>query len=368
MRGDEIDLRRSLRVRGLGACAAVCLAGAAACVGASPLTVGAPGSAGAMSAGGGPGGDGGQSDRGTGGASAGSSACKTHCPSGQTCSAGKCALCDGFVMPNPASAALPNPASYAVAAGVVTDMVTGLRWEQNPPSDGYVQPTAATYCANNRTGGLSSWRLPTVIELVSLLDFTVPFPATSIDGSAFPNTAAEKFWTSTAFLLPGSDRIENAYVLDFGYSRTDSSALTGADVAVRVRCVAPPAGGPSCYPPPRFTVTGTASAGTVADASTKLVWQRGFSSAMTWESAKRYCSNAPFRLPTLKELQTIVDYTIPIPETTINATAFPKTPNDYFWTSSPAAGLPGKAWIVSFSSGATFTMPTGDSWRVRCVK
>jgi hypothetical protein len=28
----------------------------------------------------------------------------------------------------------------------------------------------------------------------------------------------------------------------------------------------------------------------------------------------------------------------------------------------------GKAWIVSFSSGATFTIPTGDTWRVRCVR
>jgi hypothetical protein len=70
----------------------------------------------------------------------------------------------------------------------------------------------------------------------------------------------------------------------------------------------------------------------------------------------------------MKELQTIVDYTVPVPEGAIDTAVFPKTPADYFWTSSPVAGSPGKAWIVSFSSGATFTIPTGDIWRVRCVR
>ena len=307
---------------------------------------------------------------GRGGASAGTGACATTCPSGQTCNAGKCAVCGGFVMPNPVASALPNPASYDTSvAGVVTDRVTGLTWEQTATPGTFDQPTGASYCANSRTGGLSGWRLPTVTELISLVDFTVPFPGAAIDGAAFPGTTPDKFWTSTPYLNPGSDPSANAFVVDFGYARTDSSPVTGDGVAVRVRCVVPSAvRGPSCYSPPRFIVAGTGTSATVTDASTKLVWQRSFSATgMTWDAAKTYCPKS-FRLPSWSELQTIVDYTVPVPEGAIDTAVFPNTPADYFWTASPAAGIPGKAWIVSFSSGATFTIPTGDPWRVRCVR
>ena len=308
---------------------------------------------------------------GRGGAGAGTGVCATTCPSGQTCNAGKCAVCGGFVMPNPAAAALPNPASYDTSvAGVVTDRVTGLTWEQTATPGTFDQPTAASYCTNNRTGGLSGWRLPTVTELVSLVDFTVPLPGATIDGAAFAGTAADKFWTSTPYLDPSIAEPANAFVVDFGYGRTDSSPVIGDGIAIRARCVVPSAvRGPSCYSPPRFIVAGTGTSATVTDASTKLVWQRGFSgTTMAWDAAKNYCSKASLRLPSTKELQTIVDYTVRSPGPTIDTTVFPKTPADYFWTSSPVAGSPGKAWIVSFSSGATFTIPTGDTWWARCVR
>jgi hypothetical protein len=330
-----------------------------------PLSTSAPGGAITVSSGGSPGTGGARTSGGTGGAPAATSACSTACFSGQTCSAGACVVCDGFVMPNPASAGLPNRASYVAAAGMVTDAVTGLTWEQTPTPSTYDQPSAEEYCASNRTGGLSTWRLPTALELVSLLDFTVPFPAAAIDAEVFPATPAEKFWTSTPYLGPRAGPPANAYVIDFGYGRTDSSPVTGDDVAIRVRCVT---AFPQCYSPPRFTVTGTASEGTVTDAATKLVWQRGFGTAMTWAAAQLICTKAALRLPSVKELQTIVDYDVPVPETTIDTTLFPNTPNEYFWTSSAAAGLPGRAWIVSFSAGATFTVPSDDKCWVRCVK
>ena len=371
MPGEPIEQFRLL-VRRLGPCAAACLAGLVACVGnTDPLSMSTPQTADAMNAGGAPGTVGVPTGGGGAGGQGGAGVCATTCPSGQTCNAGKCAVCGGFVMSNPVASALPNPASYDTSvAGVVTNTVTGLTWEQTATPGTSDQPTAASYCTNNRTGGLSGWRLPTVTELISLVDFTVPFPTASIDGVAFPGTAADKFWTSTPYLGPSGGPPANAFVIDFGYSRTDSSPVTGNDVAVRVRCVVPSAvRGPSCYAPPRFIVAGTGTSATVTDASTKLVWQRSFSAnTMTWDAAKTFCSKTSLRLPSWSELQTIVDYTVPVPEGAIDTAVFPKTPADYFWTSSPAAGIPGKAWIVSFSSGATFTIPTGDTWRVRCVR
>jgi hypothetical protein len=252
----------------------------------------------------------------------------------------------------------------------VTDAVTGLTWEQAAAPGTYEQPTAASYCAANRTAGIAGWRLPTITELVSLVDFTVPSPGPTIDGATFPGTPGEKFWTSSPYLGPSAGPPADAYVVDFEYGATDSSPVTGADVAVRARCVVPSAArGAGCYAPPRFTVAGTGSSATVTDASTKLLWQRAASAtAMTWGGAKTTCARASLRLPSMKELQTIVDHTIPAFEVTIDTAIFPKTPADYFWTSSPFAGSPDKAWVVSFSSGATFAIPTDDAWRVRCVR
>ena len=43
-------------------------------------------------------------------------------------------------MSNPVASALPNPASYdSSVAGVVTDTVTGLTWEQTAAPDTYDQ-------------------------------------------------------------------------------------------------------------------------------------------------------------------------------------------------------------------------------------
>jgi hypothetical protein len=60
----------------------------------------------------------------------------------------------------------------------------------------------------------------------------------------------------------------------------------------------------------------------------------------------------PWRLPTADELQTIVDYSKPYPDPTINTTWFPNTPSSsYYWTSSPYVGISSYAWYVNFYYG-----------------
>jgi len=61
-------------------------------------------------------------------------------------------------------------------------------------------------------------------------------------------------------------------------------------------------------------------------------------------------------LPTVKELSSIVDFTVAGPA--INQTAFPSTPADRFWTSSPYAGSSGYAWDVFFYDGFSSTSST----------
>jgi hypothetical protein len=125
---------------------------------------------------------------------------------------------------------------------------------------------------------------------------------------------------------------------------------------------------PRCHPTNRFVVL---SGGLVRDTLTKLVWQQQASATkMTWADAQTYCSSAGsgFRVPTVKELRSIVDLTVSPPGPTIDQTAFPNTPTTSFWTSSPYAGSSGRAWYVSFYNGYSAFYDVGASDYVRCVR
>jgi Protein of unknown function (DUF1566) len=124
------------------------------------------------------------------------------------------------------------------------------------------------------------------------------------------------------------------------------------------------------------TVSGPGN-GTVQDTKTGLIWQQTVPSATyTWAGAKTYCGSTAvstslggmgWRLPTRKELQTIVDYsqaTAP----TIDSTAFPSTPANWFWSSSPLAVSSSNAWGVYFGNGSTYNLDVSNTGSVRCVR
>jgi hypothetical protein len=124
---------------------------------------------------------------------------------------------------------------------------------------------------------------------------------------------------------------------------------------------------PRCYPTKRFKVLDDLL---VRDTLTKLVWQRQASAVvMTRTEAKTYCSSTGdgFRLPTVKELRSIVDLTVGWPGPTIQQEAFPNTPGENFLTSTPSAG-PECEWVVSFGNGGSACVGGSDHFRVRCVR
>ena len=115
----------------------------------------------------------------------------------------------------------------------------------------------------------------------------------------------------------------------------------------------------------------TTSGGTVYDTKTKLTWQQTVpSGTYTWAGAKTYCAGlnlggTGWRLPTAKELQTIVDDSRTSPA--IDTTAFPATPSDYFWSSSTSAGS-SIGWFVVFDYGYTGNLSRFIALDVRCVR
>jgi len=122
---------------------------------------------------------------------------------------------------------------------------------------------------------------------------------------------------------------------------------------------------PATAPASRFTDNGN---GTVTDRATDLQWKRcaegqtwsggtctGTAAGHTWQGALQlaegasYAGKTDWRLPNLKELDSIVEEACYAPA--IDLAVFPGTPSDGFWSSSPFASSPDFAWVVSFSYG-----------------
>jgi hypothetical protein len=258
----------------------------------------------------------------------------------------------GFTMPNPANAGLPNPASYTLNGpeGTVADDVTGLTWEERVGPTLYTQGQAVRQCASK--GG--DWRLPTRVELVSLVDFTLSNGLPTIY-TIFINTPRERFWTSSH---SAGDPNIGWYV---GFDDGSAHQVTTSD-AYRIRCVR---GAASHCSPTRYQVQADQ---TVRDRTTGLTWQRMAGQKQPWSNAMKYCSSlgTGWRLPSLTELQTIVDETVQSPA--IDGDAFPGTPSDFFWTSSPSAAMASDAWYVAFIHGHADIDTVTSSFLVRCVR
>lgn len=107
--------------------------------------------------------------------------------------------------------------------------------------------------------------------------------------------------------------------------------------------------------------------GTITDTLTKLTWKQcsegqsggkcetGSATTLTWAEARKTAADSTFagkkdwRLPTIKELATIVEYQCTMPA--INMTVFPAIPTMNYWSSSLYAGYSEGAWNLNFNDG-----------------
>ncbi|MBM9579715.1 DUF1566 domain-containing protein [Leptospira sp. 201903070] len=134
-----------------------------------------------------------------------------------------------------------------VGNGTILDQKSGLVWQkcasgQGSIGDSYSDCTigaavsldwisALAYCNSLNLGGGAGWRLPSVKELVSLVDYskaTSPF----INQVFFPN-ASSNYWASTTH--PSGSYKFQAYQVLFANGTYDTFDKTTA--LARVRCV-----------------------------------------------------------------------------------------------------------------------------------
>ncbi len=103
---------------------------------------------------------------------------------------------------------LCTPKNFTANSETATDNNTGLIWQRYLPTTyagcSWGDPVGArctwqeaiNYCGNLNLAGNSSWRLPNIEELETLIDYGKTNPA--IDTAIFPNTLSIYFWSSSS--------------------------------------------------------------------------------------------------------------------------------------------------------------------------
>lgn len=256
--------------------------------------------------------------------------------------------------------------------GCTLDRVTGLIWELKeadggprdwqavytnlrPGNGGFGGTTdAAGYVsAVNATGlcGATDWRLPTRNELLGALDYGIALPGPLMPAAWFPNVLSRQYWTADG---TGASGPEAYYVKLYSGEFYPGARVTRYPVML-VR-------DPQAPPPVRFVPS--ADGAEITDTTTGLVWRRCVD-GMTWTGitctgqprrvdwaralTNARSAGAPWRLPNLKEMASLLEPARPSPK--IDLTAFPAAPGESHWVSTPSAWDPDYAWAVQFRDG-----------------
>lgn len=210
--------------------------------------------------------------------------------------------------------------------GTISDNITGLMWEENM-GDKITFTTAFTKASGSSLGGYNDWRVPTIKELYSLIQFRGSvqgesaiklFIDTDYFDQALGNTSIgereidAQTWSSTEYVGRTMNSDETVFGVNFidgrikGYPKyTPGSGIANSMYFRMVR-------GNTDYGENNFIDNGDS---TISDLATGLMWQKADNAkGLNWEEALSYsqtletASHNDWRLPNAKELQSIVDY------------------------------------------------------------
>ncbi|MBI9045855.1 MAG: DUF1566 domain-containing protein [Anaerolineaceae bacterium] len=275
--------------------------------------------------------------------------------------------------------------------GTVTDLNTGLMWQQDP-GDKMTYDQAVSGADSFELAGYDDWRLPSIKELYSLIQFSgqdpsgcqtvedcpdiVPFIDSDYFNFEYGDTSQgqrviDSQWASSNVYTASPANSRMVFGVNFADGRIKGYGLNGPTgngektfFVIYVR-------GNTQYGLNEFRDN---QDGTITDIATGLTWMQADSSeSMNWEAALDYCENLDYagnsdwRLPNVKELHSIVDYSR-APETTNSAAIDAlfdvteiineagETDYGYYWSSTTHANIKG------FGGGAYIAFGTAPGY------
>ena len=273
------------------------------------------------------------------------------------------------------------------ADGTVSDTMLNLIWQndygdnKNYANNGTIpdldQTRALEYCRDINLSGFTDWRLPTMRELASLVDYSVARPKPTINPIFITTTSKEgMYWTDTTY-APNTTK---SWFVRFGANGVNRRPKSNT---YSVRCVRDES---SNY---KYVSAGD----TVTEGKIDLIWQDAYSDngghikMSSWNNAISYCNNLDilgyddWRLPNINELASITDITKGTePKTGGGKARAISTDFDHslfsyqkkspwFWSSTTNATSPKKAWGVCFFDGHISPHNKIEANRyVRCVR
>lgn len=214
----------------------------------------------------------------------------------------------------------------------ISDNNTKLMWQKTISSK-LTWLDAVDYAYNSKLAGYSDWRIPTIKELYSLIDFQGQTGTGKIKGTQVPANAKPyintdyfdfeyskenryidaQYWTKTDYTSTTMNGSKTFFGVNFadgrikGYPKFNKSRQGSTNFYLRL------VRGNEEYGKNKFTDNGNK---TIYDKATTLTWMKEDSKkGLNWKDSLEYCESLNFaginswRLPNAKELQSIVDYT-----------------------------------------------------------
>lgn len=287
-----------------------------------------------------------------------------------------------------------TPAYKDNGNGTITDLNTGLMWQKTPDLNNKSTFAEAVAGAKRfRLAGYIDWRLPTIKELYSLIDFrgysmrtaeqSVPYINTDYfdfvhgDPSAGERIIDAQYWSSTEYISTTMNRSATVFGVNFADGRIKGYPKAFRRDGKKVKHFVRYVRGNPRYGINDFVDNGD---GTITDRATGLMWMKADSGkTMNWEKALEYAENLEYagyddwRLPNAKELQSIVDHSRS-PATTDRSVRGPAIDpifdttetESWFWTSTTHLehGTSTNGVYICFGRAFGYMGPTGRKRKI----
>ncbi|MBK1640402.1 hypothetical protein CKO12_00585 [Chromatium okenii] len=271
-------------------------------------------------------------------------------------------------------------AATATNHACVRDNVTGLTWEIKTKDGGsrdhkslYQWTERLAYVENVnavRLCGFSDWRVPDIKELTGIVNYQHVIPKSAVVTSYFSDLdkiGTLGFWSEAT----SSDIASSAWFL---YFSNGAANYGNHNKKYHLRLV---------RGAPARNVLVDNNNGTISQTNTGLIWAKcsegqtgntcaGTATVMTWEQALVTASNSnlanysDWRLPNIKELQTLIEYERD-GAAKLNSNYFPNTPATAIWSSTPFALYARNAWYL-YPNGYLGSLARTTTFHARLVR